>query len=164
MPKLLVLFAGAESLAASLAENVVAGAKSVRFTEVDIRAAAPYEATTDARHKVLESPDAVERYDGIVVVGSKSGVPSAIASLLDAWDRTTARMFANTVFAEIGSENALMLERLAQLGGIIVSEGRHDADDAVRARRLGSRIAKVVEWVRHALSHEQGHQHHHHAH
>jgi NAD(P)H-dependent FMN reductase len=160
MPKVLVLFAGTESPAASLAENVAAAARSVRFTEVDIRAAAAYEATTDSRHKVLESADAVEQYDGVVVVSSTASVPSAITSLLDACDRTSESTFANTVFGVAGSENALLLERIARLGGIIVTDSRGDAD----AGRIGVRVAKVVEWVRHALSHEHGHHHHHHAH
>jgi hypothetical protein len=165
MPKVLVLFAGAESLAASLAENVAAAARSVRFTEVDIRAAAASQATTDSRHKVLESPEAVEQYDGVVVVvGSTGNVPSAITSLLDTWDRTSEGTFANTVFAVTGSENALLLERIAQLGGIIVTEARGAADAGERARRHGARVAKIVEWVRHALGHEHGHQQHHHAH
>jgi hypothetical protein len=176
MPKLLVLYdgrcdggehdteSGVEQPSASLAENVAAAAKAVRFTEVDVRAVAADGSTTGTRHKVLESPEAANRYDGVVLVGADAGSQSAIESLLDAWRLTAPSTFANTVFGAIGFENPLVYERVARLGGIIVGEprdGTHGtAARQARAEALGRRVAKVAEWISHALSHEHGNDHH----
>ena len=160
MPKVLVLFA--ESSAAPLAERAAAGAKTIRFTEVDVRSVGLYEATTGTHHKSLESAHAAEHYDGVIITVSDGATPATIETLLDAWDRAAPDAFANTVFATTGSDHGDLLLRVAQLGGIVVTAPRGEMPREERAGLVGQRTAKVVEWVRHALSHEHGH--HHHAH
>jgi hypothetical protein len=57
------------------------------------------------------------------------------------------------VFGVLGGENTVLLGRVARLGGIIVSEPRGVDDPEARAKGTGKRAARVVEWVRHSLSH-----------
>lgn len=162
MPKVLVLFFGAESPASTLAEAAAEGASSQRFMEVDIRAGAAHQATTGRRHKVLESPDVLREYDGVVLSAPAAGdLPSELDALLGATERQSSpETFANTVFSVVGGENTVLLGRVSRLGGIIVSEPRGVVDPVERARAAGARVSKVVGWVRHALSHEH-HDHHH---
>jgi hypothetical protein len=162
MPKLLVLFDGAESASASLLDAAATAAKAVRFTEVDIRSTLLEYGTSGARHKALESAHTIEHYDGVLIVGAGGPMTPGLGVLFDTWERASNAAFENTVFAATGFDNAEVLERLAQLGGIIVAAPRGTADAEGRAKTLGGRMAKVVEWVRHALSHEQAHDHQHH--
>lgn len=131
MPKVMVVFIGDD--AAAQAESAAAGAKSIRFMEVDVRAAGP----STTRHKSLESAEG--SYDGIVFVASDGEPATSLAGV---------RRFVNenTVLGSIGSRN--VAAELASSGGIVVSVG--DAD----ASALGARVAKVAGWVRHALGHE----------
>lgn len=145
MPKVLVLVAGDSDSSKSLAESVRDGAAEVRFTEVDVRRVTSREAT-DLRD-----------YDGIVVVGSGRDVSPALASLIEPGDLTDATAFRNTVLASAGFDGGAILERLARLGGIIVAERPSDLAPDARAVLVGTRVAKVAGWVRHALSHEHGH-------
>lgn len=163
MPKLLVLFYGVESPASTLAEAAAEGAASVRFTEVDLRAGSVHQPDAGRRFKVLESAEQLRDYDGIVISAPAAGeVPAELDALLDTLERVEAHdAFANTVFAVLGGENTIVLGRVSRLGGIIVSEARGIDDPDARARGTGKRAAKVVEWVRHALSHEHGHAHGH---
>lgn len=163
MPKVLVLFFGAESPASTLAEAAAEGASSHRFMEVDIRAGAPHQAMTGRRHKVLDGPEALREYDGVVLSAPAAGeLPSELDVLLDAAERqSSGETFANTVFAVVGGENTVLLGRVSRLGGIIVSEPRGSDDPEARARAAGARVGKVVGWVRHALSHEHPHHHSH---
>jgi hypothetical protein len=160
MPRVLVLFAGAESPSATLAEFAADAAKSMRFTEVDIRAAAPHQATTGVRHTTLDASAAVQDYDGVIIVGAAGETPAALGARLDEWDKTRPGAFANTVFALISYENTDLLERVARLGGILVTAPRGATDPEIRARQTGERTARVVGWVRHSLSHEHAHEHH----
>jgi len=162
MPKVLILVADGEGPSARLSEIIKEAAAAVRFTEVDVRGVAPHQTTTSASHKALESPDAATAYDGVVLVSSGRGLPPGLELLLDAWDQASPNAFVDTIFAAIGVEGGVLLERLARLGGIIVTEARGELDLERRAKLLGRRVATVVEWVRHALNHE--HAHHHHAH
>jgi hypothetical protein len=177
MPKLIVLVSGDETTAATLADSAVEGAKSVRFTEVDVRMVVSD--TAQSRHKMLESPDVLREYDGIVITADgisaatigavtisavgDSSVNAELSSVLDALEAVpAANAFANTVFTVVGG-SASLLARIAALGGIIVAEPRGIGDGPARARAQGARTAKVIEWVRHALSHEQkDHAHHDH--
>jgi hypothetical protein len=163
MPKLLVLFYGAESPASTLAETAADGATSVRFTEVDVRAGSARQPEAGRRFKVLDSAEQLRDYDGIIVSAPAAGdVPTELDALLDTLERhETHDAFANTVFAVLGGENTVLLGRVSRLGGIIVSEARGIDDPEARARGTGKRVAKVVEWVRHSLSHEHGHSHSH---
>ncbi len=161
MPKLLVLFYGAESPAATLAESAAHGARHVRFTEVDVRAGGAHEANTGQRYRQLASADQVGEYAGVVLACPTVGdVPADLDQLLTDLERTPGDSFANTVFGVAGGENTVLLGRVSRLGGIIVSEPRGASDPEARARMLGQRVAKVSEWVRHSLSHEAtGHSH-----
>lgn len=163
MPKLIVLVYGAESPAATLGELALEGATSVRFTEVDLCAGSAHEPTTGRRYKVLETPERIRDYAGVLIAAPSVGeVPSELDALITTLERLDDRdAFANTVFAVLGGENTVLLGRVARLGGIIVTEPRGIDDPEARARATGKRVAKVVEWVRHALSHEHSHSHSH---
>jgi hypothetical protein len=167
MPKVLVLFSSDESSAASLAELAAAGAHGVRFTEVDIRVvASSLHSTANGLHKILESSEAARHYDGLIIVdGRRDGWSTSETSmdrLFKDWNDAAPHVFTNTVFGVAGSPTEALLGRVAALGGIIVTSTAKDSDPETRAGIVGARVAKVVEWVRHALSHE--HSHHHHSH
>jgi hypothetical protein len=169
MPKVLVLFDGVDEDAATLGELAAQGASSVRFTEVEVRVMGEPSART--RRRTIDSTDTVEEYHGIIIAGGNHAVSPAIETLLDALDRAGASAFVDTSFAIVGTDAAALRERVTRLGGIVVSEPRDVSDPHDRARQLGARLAKVVSWVRHGLSHEHGHTEHakhehghHHAH
>jgi len=150
MPKVLVLVADDSDAAKLLATCVGDGARAVRFTEVDVR-------TVDSL-----DVEALRDYTGVAIVGTAPRLSLSLTHLLDACESSAASDFANTVFASVGYDGDHALERIARLGGIIVSERQSDLTPEERAKRGGRRVAKVAEWVRHALSHE--HAHHQHAH
>jgi hypothetical protein len=168
MPKLIVLFFGAESPAVTLAEAATEGAKGVRFTEVDLRSGGAHEATTTRRHKRLESSAQIRDYDGVILACPAAGdIPAELSALLDQLEASSSDALANTVFGIIGGENTTLPGRVLRLGGLLVGAPAAVVDPETRALRLGARVATVVEWVRHALSHEHGHhetEHHHHSH
>jgi len=149
MPKVLVLFASDHTAATPLTADVGAGAKAVRFTEVEIRSAAG------------QTAESLASFDGVVIVGAADHPSPSLESLLDSCERSNASGFENTVFATLGFANAAILERVAGLGGIVVTARRQGLEAEAHAALLGGRVAKVTEWVRHALSHEHAHQHHH---
>ncbi len=161
MPKLIVLFFGAENPAVTLAEAAAEGAKGVRFTEVDLRSGTPHQAT-EHRAKRLESPAQIREYDGVVLACPVAGgIPSELSSLLDELERSSAGALSNTVFGVVGAEDTLLATRVMRLGGILVSAPSGVVDPQIRGLRLGTRVATVAGWVRHALSHEREHQHSH---
>jgi hypothetical protein len=169
MPKLIVLFHAGDGVAATLAENAAAGARGVRFSEVDLRVVG--NATADAHQSVgqrqrrLDASDQLRDYDGVIVACSASdGSPKELDRLLEDLGRAPANQFVNTVFALIGPEQTTLLARVARLGAIVVSASPGINDPEARATATGARVAKVVGWVRHALGHEQHDQHHHHGH
>ena len=164
MPKLLVLYVGAESPAAALADAAAQGANSVRFTEVDVRVGEAHSQPTRGRHSRLESSAALAAYAGIVIACEAAAeIPDSLDALFRDLERTPAETFANTVFGVAGGENTVLPGRVAALGGIVVGEPRGAADPELRARELGARVAKVTGWVAHALGHEHdpARQHHH---
>lgn len=165
MPKLVVVYFGAESPAAALADAAAAGASGVRFTEVDVRVGDEHSQPTTGQHHRLESSGTLEAYAGIVIACEAAAeMPAALDALLRELERTPSETFLNTVFGVAGGENTVLAGRVASLGGIIVGEPRGETDPEVRARQLGARVAKVVGWVAHALGHEQGAGDHHHHH
>jgi hypothetical protein len=160
MPKVIVLFFGAESPAVTLAEAAADGAKEVRFSEVAVRSGGPHQATTARRHARLESAAHIRDFDGVILACPAAGdIPSELEALLGELERSAAGAFTNTVFGVAGGENTTLAAQVLRLGGILVSEATGVADPELRAKRLGARVATVVGWVRHALSHEHGHQH-----
>ena len=170
MPKLIVLFFGGESPAVMLAEAATEGAKGVRFTEVDLRSGGPHEAMTARRHKTLESTAQIRDYDGVILASPAGEIPVELIALLDELERsssTPTNALTNTVFGIVGGDNTTLAGRVVRLGGLLVSDAGDAIDPQARAFRLGARVATVVGWVRHALSHEhehrphQEHDHHH---
>jgi hypothetical protein len=168
MPKLIVLFSGADNRAAASAKSAAAGAQGVRFTEVDVRVFGSNESTI-GRHKRLESPIQIPDYDGVILTcPDAQDIPVELSALLDALEHlssTAPSDLANTVFGIVGGQNTALSQRVLRLGGLVVGGGEA-MDPETRARHVGARVATVVGWVRHALSHEHGHQeqgHHHHA-
>jgi len=164
MPKLVVLYFGAESPAVALADAAAVGASGVRFAEVDVRAGEEHSQPTSRRHRRLESSGALQAYAGIVIACEAAAeVPMALDALLRELEATPTETFLNTVFGVAGGENTVLTGRVAALGGIIVGEPRGETDPEARARQLGVRVAKVTGWVGHALGHEHGATDHHHS-
>jgi NAD(P)H dehydrogenase (quinone) len=181
MPKVLVLFHSRTGNTAAQAERVAEGARSVRFTEVDVRrledltpeatiAADPAWAASHAqlrqRYRALDDVATVADYDALVIgAASPDGAPSdALTHFLDRLAPLAASgALADRVGAvftpddQDGARRA-MLVPLASLGLILVPP----AADAPDAYAHGARVATVAEWVRHAKSHAAGHHHHHH--
>jgi len=135
MPKVLVQFDGSSNDAAQAARTVADGAESVRFTEVEVRA-------LDARERLAD-------YDGVVFVASRTGMDGATGALAGLTDKVGA------VVAPDGTDGqSTLVAAMLRAGMIVVGAGTEG-----EARAIGARVAKVTEWVRHALSH-----HHHHTH
>lgn len=155
MPKVIVLFFGAEAAAAGLAEAAAEGAMRVRFTEVDLRTGAADHATMSTRHKPLDSTIRVGDYDGVILAClATSEVPPELSRLLDEMENEGSDAFTNTVFGIAGDPSAAVLTRMARVGGLLVTQPRAFKGTEAAAGALGGRVAKVVGWVRHALSHE----------
>jgi len=173
MPKVIVLFFGAESPAVTLAEAAAEGAKGIRFTEVDLRSGAPYQATTERRHKRLESPAQIQEYDGAILACPAGDLPADLSALLDELERSSPGTLTNTVFGIVCGEDTPLATRVMRLGGILVAEPPGAVGPEVRGLRLGARVATVAGWITHALSHEhrhrrdeheKDHEHHEHRH
>lgn len=162
MPKVLVLFDSADHGADRLAERAAEGVKSLRFSEVDVRFVSN-DAADGQRWRRLESLDAVNQYDGVIIVGSDRETSAAIDSLLASLERSAEGEFVDQVFAAVPAAGSTA-NRLSRLGGIAVGTRAGSADETTEAGKIGERVAKVAEWVRHALSHEHGHGHTNHAH
>ena len=156
MPKVLVLFDSRDTRAERLADLAAEGAKNVRFTEVDVRVVGDDAAETGTKWKRVESGDAVDQYDGVVLVGSDQENSGAIDWLLTKLQRSANGEFVDRVFAAV-YENESAGQRLSGTGGIVVGVAAGSADMETAARRTGERVAKVGEWVRHALSHQHRH-------
>jgi len=162
MPKVLVLFDSADRGADHLAEIAADGARSVRFTEVDVRVVSDGMASSGTRRRQLESADLVDQYDAVIIVGSNRETPIAIDSLLASLDRSTQGDFVDKVFAAIPAGGPTA-NRLSATGAIAVGLRAGSPNQDAEARKTGERVAKVAEWVRHAISHEHGHSHSDHA-
>jgi len=162
MPKILILLAGQPT---ALVNAVADGARSVRFSEVELRRVDQTEpATAAAIVQTLAGADEIVPYDAIIVTTSAEG--ALVSTLTDLLEQAAATAppsaWQNKVgaaFAAEPSEAAVnvwpALRSLGDLGMLVVSPSGYDAD---AARALGARVAQVVGWVTHARSH------HHHAH
>jgi hypothetical protein len=170
LPKLIILFPGAQHGAAmALAEAVAAAASRVRFTEVELRATSGGTTGGHQHVRVLAGCEELRDYDAVIMVpSSPSDTGTDFGDVIGAAERgLPSEAFLNTVFAVAGPDDGGLLARIARLGGIIVSTPRGLEDVIDRAEAVGERVATVVEWVRHARSHEHGHSHqhsHHHHH
>lgn len=162
MPKLIVLFFRDANDEPALAEAAAAAAKSIRFMEVDVRAASE----TATRHHALASADAVLDYDGVVLIAPDDEQLPSLTKMLHVL--APRAPLANTVFGIAGAD-ATLLDRIARLGGIIVTPGS-GGQRLDGAKWVAERTAKVAGWVRHGLGHEaehgggHSHDHHHHQH
>jgi hypothetical protein len=153
MPKVLVLFDSGDEGAERLADWAADGAKKVRFTEVDIRDVGDGSSSGGAHRKRLESGDSIEHYDGVVVVGWHREPLAAIDALRAGYPRANGE-FVDRVFATLCA--AHQSQGASGLGGIVIGAPPGSTDLEMTARKIGERVAKVGEWVRHALSHEHG--------
>ena len=163
MPKILVLFADEPT---AMINAVADGARSVRFSEVELRRVDETGPATPSSHhyQTLAGADDLMTYDGIVVATSEDGaVHPALGLLLE---QAAANAPAAAWQSKVGS--ALMTEpseqrlnvwpALTTLGDLGMLMLAPSGGDAEAARALGARVAQVVGWVTHARSH------HHHAH
>lgn len=170
MPKVLVLFHSRAGSTAALAEAIAEGAGSVKFTEVELRRIDDSAPGATAKHRALESIEALADYDGLIICGGTRQWPSAEATQL--LERAAGLASRGLLADKVGSAFSVeavaagepdastesILLSLMRLGMLIVPPG---AGGANGARQLGARVAKVSEWVRHAKSHEHGHSHSH---
>ena len=166
MPKILVLFTGQPS---ATVNAVADGARSVRFSEVEMRRVANAGSDGDVPrgiHLTLTDAEEMMPYDAIVVAASAGGSldPALTQVLAQAAASTPASAWQNKVgsafLAEESGGSADVWPALAQLGtmGMLVVAPSASSTDA--ARELGVRVAKVVGWVTHARSHHHDHHTH----
>ena len=169
MPKLLVLFEGADEDVVKVAAAIQKGARSVRFAECDIRRIA---AETDdggaARIRALDGPATLAEYDAIALGGPAGGTPLLAALLDDAGELGLTGRLANKLGAVfpveppdlVGDRHPLwpLLAPMARYGMILVPPGYAgpsggSEDHASAARRLGKRLVDIAAWITHARSH-----------
>lgn len=163
MPKILILLAGQPT---SMLDAVADGARSIRFSEVEVRCVDANNPAPDTHgiHQTLTGAEEIVPYDAIVVLASAGGTidPAMEALLVAATERAPKSAWQNKVgaaFLPEGRDNRPdvwpALRTLGELGMLVVPP---DGGGADAARALGARVAQVVSWVTHARSH------HHHAH
>jgi len=169
MPKLLVLFDSDSDDLMRLAEAVAEGARRVRFAEVDIRriggTAVDAGGTRAARHRTLESADALAAYDGIIMgtVPGQADSHDAIAPFSQTATNLVDKVGSAFAAVDAGSGRRdllwSVLTSMADRGMILVPPQitGPSGDVLESAREQGKRVADVVGWVTHARSH-----HHHH--
>jgi hypothetical protein len=160
MPKVMVLFFGDEDSASVDAAS--AGARSVRFTEVEVRAGS----ATTTRHKPFDAERGFADVDGVLLVAGRNALDAeADRQLTKAFAQpTTANLVIGVVgiagvIGASGADSALV-DRATRSGGLLVTSTTPPSDDAAM-EALGARVAKVAGWVRHALGHEAEHAHGH---
>ena len=155
MPKTLVLFHCRTGPTASLADAVTEGARSVRFSEVDVRCMGQ----SSGSHRVLAGSGELAAYDAIIVGAPPEGAElvSELTAVLD-----QAGPMPNKVGAAFTAPGA---EADALLWAVLRDMGRQrmilvpamDATDAAAAADLGRRVAEVTAWITHARSHHHSH-------
>ena len=161
MPKILILFAGQPN---AMTNAVAEGARSVRFSEVELRRISARPAGTPSdHHQTLAGLEEMVPYDGIIVAASASGAmpPELSAVFEQAAAAAPGKAWQNKVgsaFTPNSDGRPDVWRTLATLGdlGMIVIAPSASGEDA--GRELGARVAQAVGWVTHARSH------HHHAH
>ncbi len=176
MPKLLVLFQSRSADVVRLAEAAAAGARAVRFAEVDLRSF-PLSDDGDARvdagaraHRPLEQVQDIASYDGLIlVVGREPGAGDGLVRALRSFAGSLANKVGAALTPATGTERSPLLwsvlSPMADRGMILVPAAFDPAPaaDDVATRDLGKRVADVISWVTHARSHHD-HDHHHHDH
>src|SRR4051812_24591070 len=104
MPSVMVLVLGKDSSLTSVADAVVAGAKTVRFTEVTARAIEP----DVFRYRVLDTDASLSSFDGVVVVASDEDSAASVTQALTRLPQHTARV--ETVLGRVGGGSALVAD------------------------------------------------------
>jgi hypothetical protein len=174
MPKLLVLFQSRSADVVGLAEAAAAGARTVRFAEVDLRSFPVSDDThagVDAgarTHRPLEQVQDVASYDGLIlVVGREPDAGDALVRALGSFPGSLRNKVGAVLTPAPGAERSAVLwsvlSPMADRGMILVpaSFNAEHADDDAATRDLGKRVAEVIAWVTHARSHHDHDQHHH---
>ena len=148
MAKVLVLYNARTAPAALLAEAIAEGARSVRFTEADVRRVAEPGAAEGAarRHRALDDAHATAGYDA-VVLGAGSGDAAARDELLHPLRHAGLAALADRVGAVFtaGEERAdgadaphaatlaALLTALGELGMLLATPVPSPPDPAVRS-------------------------------
>ena len=182
MPKLLVLFQSPSPDVIALAEAAVAGARSVRFAEVDLRLldagdAGSHTTASDGAgrtYRTLEHLADIAAYDGVILAlpAAASGATGALAETFGTLGGSLVEKVGSVVTPASGeARNAVLSAALTAMGdrGMILvpaPTGNTDATAAEWAQRIGRRVAEVIGWVTHARSHHhhEPHQHGDHSH
>ncbi len=144
MPKTLVIFDTSIGHTRAIAEALADGARSVRFSEVDVREV-----------RTL-SPDGTDlaAYDAIALDASSAVVVQFVERA------GPLRSKVGALFADAGTDLLSVLALMGRAGMIILPPGAGAgalaACDAASGRVLGKRLADVTGWITHARSH-----HHH---
>lgn len=182
MPKLLVLFQSRHPDVVALAEAAAAGAKTVRFAEVDLRrlpVSDAHDSAADAgvkAHRALEHVDQIAPYDGLIVVAGRETAGDSLGEALSAAGGSLVNRVGAVLTPATGEDRRVVLwsglSAMADRGMILVPIPFADASSADEdlARGLGKRVAEVIGWVTHARSHhhhehqhaDQASHHHHH--
>jgi hypothetical protein len=181
MPKLLVLFHSLGPDVIALAEAAAAGARGVRFAEVDLRRleeadTAPQARATDGAgrvHRTLDHVEDITAYDGLMLALPAEGEAAlALTRTFAALAGSLVNKVGSVVTAAEGAGRTALvwsaLTPMADRGMILVPAPFTTTDEppTESARRLGKRVAEVIGWVTHARSHHhhEPHQHDHHSH
>lgn len=161
MPKTLILFSSRSGGTAAYADAVAEGARSVRFSEVEVRRVdltSPNESETspESKYQTFGDADELQSYDAIIVGSPSLAAAAALTALLDG-----AGSLTNKVGAAFTAENSgdapvwVIMKAMAGRDMILVPPAA-DADVAA-ARQLGTRVAEVTSWITHAKSHHHAH-------
>ena len=167
MPKLLVLFQSHSPHVVRLAESAADGARSVRFSEVDVRrlpttdgARDPAPEATGRAHQSLRDADDIGQFDGLILAADGDG--EALVRTLGAFGGSLANKVGAVITPAAGAgRRSVLWSVLGAMAdrGMILVPAPFDAQDAASeesTRKVGKRVAEVIGWVTHARSH-----HHH---
>jgi hypothetical protein len=175
MPKILVLFQSRRRDVVHLVETAAAGARSVRFAEVDVRRLAINDAnavTVDSSgraHRALGQVDEVGAYDGLILaLEPEVDAADALIRAIGTFGGSLTNKVGSVLTPATGTDRRSVLwsalGSMAERGMILVPAPFADESAAgaeTTSERLGKRVAEVVGWVTHARSHHH-HEHSHH--
>ena len=176
MPKILVLFQSRRPDVVHLVETAAAGARSVRFAEVDVRRLAISDdantVTVDfsgRAHRALGQVDEIGVYDGLILaLEPEVDAADALIRAIGTFGGSLTNKVGSVLTAATGTDRRSVLwsalGSMAERGMILVPAPFADdgaADAETTSQRLGKRVAEVVGWVTHARSHHH-HEHSHH--
>lgn len=178
MPKLLVLFHSSSPDVIGLAEAAAAGARSVRFAEVDLRRFSEPDAGTHSddvgrAHRPLEHADDIAAYDGLILAlpAARDATATPTETFGALGGSLVNKVGSVVTVAEGEGRGAILwsaLTPMADRGMILVPPSFTQSEEPAAdcARRIGKRVAEVVGWVTHARSHHdhEPHRHDHHSH